>query len=258
MQDDRLLNLSYWTELASRRRWLILGCTAGVFVSATAFSLMRPNLYEATSTLLLSRQRVQAFDAQDLYTKQQAGTRPNEVVAAQIEILKSMPVLERAVHDLEERDLLHFDRPDPGDKPPLVSRVLIALHLRAPEPPPTPDERRRGYVRDLKDRMSTGTRGGKEPVHPNDHVNKGQSSNDSFPTAMHVAAGLAVYRKLLPALQTIQHTAASSKLIDFVNSPSRPRPTAAEAAQGMSDFVRAIRFANTTHDAKLRGLLTGR
>src|SRR6478752_3372574 len=49
----------------------------------------------------------------------------------------------------------------------------------------------------------TGTRGGKTPVHPNDHVNKGQSSNDSFPTAMHIAAGLAVYRKLLPALKTI-------------------------------------------------------
>jgi fumarate hydratase class II len=51
----------------------------------------------------------------------------------------------------------------------------------------------------------TGNRGGKEPVHPNDHVNKGQSSNDSFPTAMHIAAGIAVYRKLLPALRTI-HT----------------------------------------------------
>ena len=49
----------------------------------------------------------------------------------------------------------------------------------------------------------TGTRGGKEPVHPNDHVNKGQSSNDSFPTAMHVAPGIAVYRKLLPALNAI-------------------------------------------------------
>ena len=34
----------------------------------------------------------------------------------------------------------------------------------------------------------TGKRGGKTPVHPNDHVNQGQSSNDSFPTAMHVAA----------------------------------------------------------------------
>src|SRR5687767_424800 len=49
----------------------------------------------------------------------------------------------------------------------------------------------------------TGTRGGKEPVHPNDHVNKGQSSNDSFPTAMHIAAGIAVRRKLLPALEKI-------------------------------------------------------
>jgi len=49
----------------------------------------------------------------------------------------------------------------------------------------------------------TGNRGGKEPVHPNDHVNKGQSSNDSFPTAMHIAAGIAVYRKLLPALKII-------------------------------------------------------
>ena len=43
-----------------------------------------------------------------------------------------------------------------------------------------------------------------------------------------------------------------------MNSPSRPRPSAAEAAQGMSDFVCAIRFANTTHDARLRGILTGR
>ena len=49
----------------------------------------------------------------------------------------------------------------------------------------------------------TGTRGGKTPVHPNDHVNKGQSSNDSFPTAMHIAAGIAVSRRLLPVLKTI-------------------------------------------------------
>jgi len=49
----------------------------------------------------------------------------------------------------------------------------------------------------------TGSRGGKSPVHPNDHVNKGQSSNDSFPTAMHVAAARAVNDRLLPALRTI-------------------------------------------------------
>ncbi len=49
----------------------------------------------------------------------------------------------------------------------------------------------------------TGTRGGKSPVHPNDHVNQGQSSNDSFPTAMHVAAARSVHARLLPALHKI-------------------------------------------------------
>jgi fumarate hydratase class II len=54
-----------------------------------------------------------------------------------------------------------------------------------------------------------GTRGGKSPVHPNDHVNKGQSSNDSFPTAMHVAAARAVHARLLPALRTIHKRLAA-------------------------------------------------
>ena len=43
-------------------------------------------------------------------------------------------------------------------------------------------------------------RGGKQPVHPNDHVNRGQSSNDCFPTAMHIATALAVQNDLLPAI----------------------------------------------------------
>ena len=47
----------------------------------------------------------------------------------------------------------------------------------------------------------TGNRGGKEPVHPNDHVNQSQSSNDSFPTAMHIAAARAVHHRLIPALK---------------------------------------------------------
>jgi fumarate hydratase class II len=55
----------------------------------------------------------------------------------------------------------------------------------------------------------TGTRGGKSPVHPNDHVNKGQSSNDSFPTAMHVAAARAVHMKLLPALKAMHKRLAA-------------------------------------------------
>ncbi|WP_150571407.1 lyase family protein, partial [Pseudomonas fluorescens] len=43
-------------------------------------------------------------------------------------------------------------------------------------------------------------RGGKSPVHPNDHVNRSQSSNDCFPTAMNIAAAQAVHDKLLPAI----------------------------------------------------------
>ncbi|BBD98975.1 class II fumarate hydratase [Sphingobium amiense] len=52
--------------------------------------------------------------------------------------------------------------------------------------------------------MLTGTRGGKSPVHPNDHVNAGQSSNDSFPTAMHIAGALAARDHLLPALERLE------------------------------------------------------
>ena len=58
----------------------------------------------------------------------------------------------------------------------------------------------------------TGTRGGKAPVHPNDHVNQGQSSNDSFPTAMHIAAAIAVVRKLVPALRRMQERLADQAL----------------------------------------------
>ena len=46
--------------------------------------------------------------------------------------------------------------------------------------------------------------GKKSPVHANDHVNKGQSSNDSFPTAIHIAAALAVSKELLPALTRLK------------------------------------------------------
>ncbi|QAY77327.1 class II fumarate hydratase [Sphingosinicella sp. BN140058] len=55
----------------------------------------------------------------------------------------------------------------------------------------------------------TGKRGGKSPVHPNDHVNKGQSSNDSFPTAMHIAAARAVEQRLIPALETMHRRLAA-------------------------------------------------
>src|SRR6202012_5733501 len=55
-----------------------------------------------------------------------------------------------------------------------------------------------------------GKLGAKSPVHPNDHVNMSQSSNDSFPTAMHIAAAVAITHDLLPAL-TILHRALRQK-----------------------------------------------
>src|SRR6201994_743811 len=49
-----------------------------------------------------------------------------------------------------------------------------------------------------------GKRGGKSPVHPNDHVNRCQSSNDSFPAVMHIAAAREITGQLVPALERLQ------------------------------------------------------
>ena len=57
--------------------------------------------------------------------------------------------------------------------------------------------------------LLTGTRGGKVPVHPNDHVNAGASSNDTFPTAMHVAAAREIAARLLPALRHLHAVLAA-------------------------------------------------
>ncbi|MEK0085850.1 class II fumarate hydratase [Benzoatithermus flavus] len=59
-----------------------------------------------------------------------------------------------------------------------------------------------------------GQRGGKSPVHPNDHVNRGQSSNDTFPTAMHIAAAEQTVRELIPALEHL-HAALLKKSQEF-------------------------------------------
>jgi fumarate hydratase, class II len=52
--------------------------------------------------------------------------------------------------------------------------------------------------------LTGGTLGSKTPVHPNDHVNMGQSSNDTFPTAMHIAAVQAIHQRLLPQLTALR------------------------------------------------------
>jgi fumarate hydratase class II len=62
--------------------------------------------------------------------------------------------------------------------------------------------------------MLGGTMGSKEPVHPNDHCNRSQSSNDTFPTAMHIAAAEEIVHLLVPSLQQL-HNALNEKAEAF-------------------------------------------
>lgn len=64
--------------------------------------------------------------------------------------------------------------------------------------------------------IAGGILGSKSPIHPNDDVNKSQSSNDTFPTVMHIAAASQINEKLLPALKKL-HTTLQNKSTDFKN-----------------------------------------
>ncbi len=59
-----------------------------------------------------------------------------------------------------------------------------------------------------------GVIGSKDPVHPNDHCNMGQSSNDTFPTAMHISAAMSAHQVLLPGLEKL-HAALQAKVEEF-------------------------------------------
>lgn len=65
--------------------------------------------------------------------------------------------------------------------------------------------------------IAGGQMGSKDPIHPNDDVNKAQSSNDTFPTAMHIAAGEQMTKRLIPAVETLQKTlAAKAETFDSI------------------------------------------
>src|SRR5439155_2473420 len=61
---------------------------------------------------------------------------------------------------------------------------------------------------------ATGARGGKQPIHPNDHVNRSQSSNDTFPTALHMAVATALVEDLLPSVRALRD-ALDAKRAEF-------------------------------------------
>ncbi len=91
-----------------------------------------------------------------------------------------------------------------------------------------------------------GERGSKTPVHPNDHVNMGQSSNDTFPSAMHIAAGEQVHHELIPALQHL-HDALDAKAKKFANIVKIGRTHLQDATpltlgQEFSGYAKQIEF----------------
>ncbi len=95
--------------------------------------------------------------------------------------------------------------------------------------------------------LLTGERGGKEPVHPNDHVNRGQSSNDFFPTAMHVAAVDRIHARLLPALgalaETFERKAAAFDDVVKIGRTHLQDATPLTLGQEMSGYAAQLRAA---------------
>jgi fumarate hydratase class II len=105
-----------------------------------------------------------------------------------------------------------------------------------------------------------GERGEGRLLHPNDHVNMGQSSNDMFPTAMHVAAALAVSQALLPALARLRGT-FEVKARDFADIVKIGRTHLQDATpltlgQEFSGYVAQLEFSEHAIRAALPGLLS--
>jgi fumarate hydratase class II len=103
-----------------------------------------------------------------------------------------------------------------------------------------------------------GKRGGKSPVHPNDHVNRGQSSNDSFPTAMHIAAAREISDRLLPALRHL-HRALDDKARGFADIVKIGRTHLQDATpvtlgQEFSGYAAQVELAMARIEATLPGL----
>lgn len=100
--------------------------------------------------------------------------------------------------------------------------------------------------------------GQKKPVHPNDHVNYGQSSNDTFPTVMHIAVALESHKKLIPALKKFQ-VALEAKAKDFASLIKVGRTHLQDATpvtlgQEFSGYATQIKYALHNIEKALDGV----
>lgn len=107
--------------------------------------------------------------------------------------------------------------------------------------------------------LAGGTLGSKQPVHPNDHVNRGQSSNDTFPTAMHVAVVVELNRHLYPAVRRLRDTLAErAALFDDIVMVGRTHlqdATPVRLSQVISGWVTQLADALATIRHSEGGLL---
>jgi fumarate hydratase class II len=106
--------------------------------------------------------------------------------------------------------------------------------------------------------LAGGQRGSKDPVHPNDHVNCSQSSNDTFPTAMHVAAVLELRRRLVPAVGALRD-ALEERSVAFADVTKIGRTHLMDAVpltlgQEFSGYVAQLDADLARLDATLGGL----
>jgi fumarate hydratase class II len=94
--------------------------------------------------------------------------------------------------------------------------------------------------------MLGGVKGSKKPVHPNDHVNRSQSSNDTFPTAMHIAAAMQVDKLLLPALdhlaRALEEKAAAFESIIKIGRTHLQDATPVTLGQEFSGYATQVRY----------------
>jgi fumarate hydratase class II len=106
--------------------------------------------------------------------------------------------------------------------------------------------------------IATGKRGGKEPIHPNDHVNMQQSSNDVIPTAIHVSASVAMKESLLPALKHLADTLdAKAKQFDDVVTIGRTHlqdATPIRLGQELSGYAQQARLGAMRAEKAIRAL----
>jgi fumarate hydratase class II len=106
--------------------------------------------------------------------------------------------------------------------------------------------------------LAGGVLGSKKPIHPNDDVNKSQSSNDVFPTVMHVAAATQIHENLLPAVAKLRATlAAKSQSFKDVVKIGRTHlmdATPLTLGQELSGYVAQLDFAGKKIDESLEGL----